>query len=50
MKPKEPIILTEDVERWNANCDKSKELEKTLTSLKIEMQNMDAPKLKNDII
>ena len=31
MKPKEPIILSEDVEAWNAGLKKTKTLEEQLT-------------------
>ena len=33
LAPKEPIILQDDVDRWNANCDKTQKLEDLLNQL-----------------
>ena len=50
LAPKEPIILQDDVDRWNANCDKTQKLEDLLNQLQRDMANLDGPKIKADIL
>ena len=48
LKPRDPELTHEDVERWNANCKKTAELEEELRNLKISVE--DYPKIKADVL
>ena len=48
LKPRDPDVTREDVERWNANCKKTDELEEMLKNLKLFVE--DYPKIKADVL
>jgi len=48
LKPRDPELTHEDVERWNANCKKTTELEEELRNLRISVE--DYPKIKADVL
>ena len=48
LKPRDPNVTREDVERWNANCKKTDELEEMLKNLKLFVE--DYPKIKADVL
>lgn len=50
LAPRGPQILDDDVENWNKNIDKSKDLEDQIKAIKKEMNMMDSAKLKADIL
>jgi hypothetical protein len=50
LAPRGPQIIDDDVENWNKNIDKSKDLEDQIKALKKEMNMMDSTKLKADIL
>ena len=45
-----PKITSDDVARWNKNCEKTDELEQLLKQLQKEMRELDGPKIKADIL
>ena len=49
-EPKEPIITVEDVERWNDNIEKSKELEEMIRKLQMAFKEMNVDQIKADIL
>jgi len=50
LAPKDPIITTEDVEKWNKSYSMTSEHETILTTLKKDVAILDGPKIKADIL
>ena len=50
LAPKEPVISQDDVDRWNATEDRSKANEEAIARLQKELQLLDGPKIKADIL
>ena len=50
LQPKGPQITDDDVQNWNRNMSKTKDLENTIAQLRKEMNMIDGPKLKADIL
>ena len=45
-----PIISTDDIDKWNKNCDKTAKLEDLIKQLQRDMEALDGPKIKADIL
>ena len=45
-----PNITREDIDKWNKNCDKTDELEEAIRQLQKDLQDLDGPKIKADIL
>jgi len=50
LAPKEPVITTDDVEKWNKSFSRTSEMEALLTQLKKEITLLDGTKIKADIL
>lgn len=50
LAPKEPVISQDDVDRWNATEDRSKANEEAIARLQKDLQLLDGPKIKADIL
>ena len=48
LQPRDPKITREDVDRWNATCKKTEDLEEALRNLKLFVE--DYPKIKADVL
>ena len=45
-----PEVTQEDIDKWNKNCDKTAELEDLIKQLQRDMESLDGPKIKADIL
>ena len=50
LAPKGPHITEDDVKNWNQNIEKSKDLEDQIKQLRKDMNMLDGPKIKADIL